>query len=139
MNIEKIKNFTVLAGVLLADVEFPNSGNLTLYPGSHLVIAEVIREMGGADALISLAKKQGKLEFDLLKELVDSKGVGNPVQFCGKAGDVILAHYQTAHTIAPNISSDVRYCVYFRMHHRLHPPESYVPAGNHSLCVYIYF
>jgi len=28
---------------------------------------------------------------------------------------VILAHYQTAHTVAPNISPDIRYCVYFRV------------------------
>ncbi len=47
VDLKGIRNFTVLAGVLLSDVDTPNSGNLTLFPGSHLTIAQIIREEGG--------------------------------------------------------------------------------------------
>ena len=34
----------------------------------------------------------------------------------GKAGDVFIANYMTAHFVAPNTSADIRYAVYFRVH-----------------------
>jgi hypothetical protein len=37
------------------------------------------------------------------------------VHCTGKAGDVFLANYMTAHLIAPNTSPDIRYAVYFRL------------------------
>eukprot|EP00913_Durusdinium_trenchii_P026188 g24568.t1 len=36
------------------------------------------------------------------------------VHCTGKAGDVYIANYMTAHLVAPNTSSDIRYACYFR-------------------------
>jgi hypothetical protein len=44
--------------------------------------------------------------------------ISKPHQICAKAGDVILCHYQLAHTISPNTSPNIRYCVYFRLNVR---------------------
>jgi len=53
--------------------------------------------------------------------------LGDPIQLKVKAGDIVLAHYQLAHTIAPNISSNIRYAIYFRLHSENHKPETYRP------------
>jgi len=39
----------------------------------------------------------------------------------------VIAHYQTAHTIAPNISADIRYCIYFRVTHSCRKDKTYRP------------
>ena len=44
-----------------------------------------------------------------------------PHQIIGKPGDVILAHYQIAHTAAPNVSPHTRYAIFFRLRHIDHP------------------
>lgn len=46
--------------------------------------------------------------------------IAPPEQILVNAGDIVLAHYQTAHSIAPNVSPHIRYCVYFRLHHSSH-------------------
>lgn len=51
-----------------------------------------------------------------------------PVQIHAKPGDIVLAHYQTAHAIAPNTSPNIRYASYFRMHHRSHAVEGSKPS-----------
>ena len=50
---QQVQNFTVLVGVMLSDAVVPNSGNLTVYPGSHRVIEEVLREVGGPQAVFT--------------------------------------------------------------------------------------
>jgi ectoine hydroxylase-related dioxygenase (phytanoyl-CoA dioxygenase family) len=39
----------------------------------------------------------------------------NGVQVRARAGDVIFAHYLLAHTIASNVSANIRYALYFRV------------------------
>ncbi|CAK9063091.1 unnamed protein product, partial [Durusdinium trenchii] len=51
------------------------------------------------------------------------------VHCTGKAGDVYIANYMTAHLVAPNTSSDIRYACYFRFkgpgfNDDLHQPAS---------------
>ena len=46
-------------------------------------------------------------------------------QVTAKAGDLVLAHYQIAHSIAPNSSPHIRYVVYFRVHAKSHPPNTF--------------
>eukprot|EP00469_Lotharella_globosa_P000157 CAMPEP_0167807532 /NCGR_PEP_ID=MMETSP0111_2-20121227/22605_2 /TAXON_ID=91324 /ORGANISM="Lotharella globosa, Strain CCCM811" /LENGTH=109 /DNA_ID=CAMNT_0007705445 /DNA_START=422 /DNA_END=748 /DNA_ORIENTATION=- len=36
--------------------------------------------------------------------------------FVGKAGDVVIVNYLTAHSVAPNRSPNIRHAVYFRVH-----------------------
>jgi hypothetical protein len=104
-----IHNFDCLVGVLLSDVPQPMSGELVCYPGSHLELAHYF---GERRERLEEVRHHGKLptgdETDKLFR--------RPVHHCiGKAGDVFLANYMTAHLIAPNISADIRYAVYFRV------------------------
>ena len=42
--------------------------------------------------------------------------IGSEVYHClGKAGDIFLANYNTAHFVNANISPNIRYAVYFRV------------------------
>jgi hypothetical protein len=47
------------------------------------------------------------------------------MQVCARAGDLVVAHYQLAHAIAPNSSANIRYVVYFRVR------PSACPKGYH--------
>jgi len=46
--------------------------------------------------------------------------IGDPVQITGKAGDIVLCHYQLAHGIASNMSPHIRYALYYRLKHEEH-------------------
>lgn len=106
-----IHNFSALVGILLSDLEYPMAGELCAYPGSHTALSnlfstdvkalETVRK-GGTQKLPT-----GEQTDALLQRPVSS--------VLGKAGDVVIANYMTAHLIAPNLSSDIRYCVYFRV------------------------
>ena len=41
-------------------------------------------------------------------------------QVIAEPGDAVLCHYQLGHGIAPNLSSHIRYAVYFRLSHVNH-------------------
>ena len=99
-----IHNFTALVGVLLQDVPEENMGNLVLYPGSHLELQEHFKSVGFSEVLTHGTKALPKLNF-----------ARAPVQIRGKAGDAIIVNYLTAHLVAPNLSSSIRYCIYFRL------------------------
>jgi hypothetical protein len=45
-------------------------------------------------------------------------------------GDVVLAHYSLAHSIAPNSGHDIRYMVYFRINLRADELCDPVPMLN---------
>ena len=46
-----------------------------------------------------------------------------PIQLKVKAGDMIFAHFQLAHTVSANLSEAIRHAVYFRMNHIDQGPE----------------
>lgn len=100
-----IHNFTALVGVLLQDVPAEDMGNLTLYPGSHFELQNYFRAVGFDDVL-------ARGTDALPKKMKFSRP---PKQICGRAGDVVIVNYMTAHLVAPNSSSSIRYCVYFRL------------------------
>lgn len=97
-----IRNFTMLVGILLSDVPQPLSGNFTVWPGTHHQYGAYFREHG-AESLL-----QGLPPIDMPQ----------PVPVCGRRGDVILVHYELAHGISPNISPNIRYAIFFRLHHK---------------------
>jgi hypothetical protein len=99
-----ISNFTMLAGVLLSDLNGPNCGNFTVWPGTHLLFEKYWRE-NGAESLLQGMPKVAMPE---------------PLQITGKAGDLVLAHWATAHGVAPNVSPHVRYACFFRLKHEDH-------------------
>jgi phytanoyl-CoA dioxygenase PhyH len=100
----KVLSFTMLAGIVLSDATEPGSGNLLVWPGSHLALEAFFRARG-PQALL-----EGMPEVDL----------GRPEPILARAGDVVLCHYQLAHAAGPNTSAHVRYAVYFRLRRRGH-------------------
>jgi len=102
---DEIRNFTMLVGVYLSAAPADFCGNIAVHPGSHRQLEEHFRKE------------------DPLLRLVDDElpSVGhqfNPAhQLHVQPGDVLLAHYQTAHTVPPNYSPHVRYAIYFRLTH----------------------
>lgn len=103
-----IQNFTALVGVFLQDVPAGDSGNFTVWPGSHRTFETYFREHGPHTLL------DGMPPIDL----------GESRQVTGRAGDAVLVHYQLGHGIAGNISPDIRYAIFFRLfrtdHHSVH-------------------
>ena len=99
-----VLSFTMLAGIVLSDVETPDAGNLVVWPGSHLVLERYFRAQGPKSLLAGMPK-------------VD---LGRPEPVRARAGDVILCHYQLAHAAGPNTSPHVRYAAYFRLKRKGH-------------------
>jgi hypothetical protein len=105
-----IHNFNMLIGCLLSDVPEPMSGELCCFPGSHTKLASFFKEQGNLDAVRTKGNKAlptGK-KTDALFDRPIFHGTG-------KAGDLFIANYLTAHFIAPNTAPDIRYAVYFRV------------------------
>jgi hypothetical protein len=94
-----VSSFTMLAGVMLTDVPTEDSGNFTVWPGSHHPIEAYARERGPR------ILTQGRPQLPLPA----------PHQVTGRAGDVVLAHYLLPHCAAENASPFVRYAVFFRI------------------------
>ncbi|MCZ7646445.1 MAG: phytanoyl-CoA dioxygenase family protein [Planctomycetota bacterium] len=98
----KFHNFTMLAVVLLSKVDRPYAGNFTVWPRTHRIFEEYFREHGPES---------------LLNEGMPKIDYPEPVMLEGEPGDVVLTHYQVAHTAAPNLSPHVRYAVITRLNH----------------------
>ena len=97
-------HFTGLAGVFLSDVSLPDRGNLTVWPGSHQLVARHLQQQG-AGAIVD--------RFPTLP-------LPPPRPILARAGDAIVAHYQLAHGIAPNLGPHIRYAAFYRLFHRDH-------------------
>jgi hypothetical protein len=104
-----IKPFIAIAGFFLNDIDQVNCGNFTVWPGTHRQFAKHF-EKHGADPELKLG--------------IPPVDLPEPVQIKAKAGDMIFAHYQLAHTAAANLSQAIRYAVYIRMHHVDRPKDS---------------
>ena len=113
-----IKNFDVLVGVLLSDVDEKMAGELCVYPSSHYALSEHFHSTG-----IDEVRKKGNSALPTGKR-TDELFFRPPVHCLGKSGDVFLANYLTAHFIAPNCSSNIRHAVYFRVTSPWHPARS---------------
>ena len=97
----QVLSFTMLVGVMLSDVEAAESGNLVVWPGTHQVYQDYFRQRGPRALL------EGMPEVDLPR----------PLSVTGRAGDVVLCHYQLAHAAGANTSPHIRYAAYFRLEH----------------------
>ncbi len=95
----EIQNFTALAGVFLTEVKSDFAGNFTVWPGSHLILEQYFRERGKT----------------ALGNGMPNVPIGDPVQLRTKPGDVVLCHYQLAHSAAVNTSDDDRIAIFFRL------------------------
>lgn len=91
--------FTMLAGILMTDQPTENSGNLWVWPGTHLTHAEYFRE-------------HGPRMFCAYPPI----DLPEPEQITGRAGDLLLAHYLLGHNIGGNYESErTRRTLYFRL------------------------
>ena len=96
--------FTLLAGVLMTDQLGEDSGNLWVWPGTHLAHAAYFRE-------------HGPQRFCAYPPI----DLPEPVQVTGHAGDLLLAHYLLGHNIGGNFRSELtRRALYFRLSVRGH-------------------
>jgi hypothetical protein len=100
----KIESFTMLAGIFLNDVPNHYWGNFTVWPGSHRLLEKYFQENGWESVRNGLPKIR----------------MPEPVQLTARAGDAILCHYQTVHTVVSNVSPNIRYAVFFRLAHMNH-------------------
>jgi hypothetical protein len=96
---DEITPFTMLVCVFLSEVSADFAGNFTIWPGSHRLLETYFRQSGRASMRAAMPQVQ----------------LGNPVQLLCSPGDVILCHYQLAHTAAVNLSDNDRYAVFFRL------------------------
>ncbi len=103
----RILSFTMLLGIMLNDVSDDWAGNLAVWPGTHRLYENYFRQHG-PEALLA-----GMPPIEMPK----------PVMLKSNAGDIVMAHYQLAHTAAPNISPNVRYAIYFRLQHVKHDDQ----------------
>jgi hypothetical protein len=97
--------FTMLAGIFLTDQTERSSGNLWVWPGTHLGAGRWLAEHG-ADALTGIVAAGDSYPPIDLPE---------PEQVVGPAGSLLFAHYLLAHNIGNNDSSAVRRCLYYRL------------------------
>ncbi|HEY6495944.1 MAG TPA: phytanoyl-CoA dioxygenase family protein [Trebonia sp.] len=91
--------FTLLAGILMTDQLTNNSGNLWVWPGTHLAHAAHFRD-------------QGPEAFCAYPRI----NLPQPEQVTGRAGDLLLAHYLLGHNIGGNYESEqTRRALYYRV------------------------
>mmetsp|Transcript_7694 Transcript_7694/g.28341 ORF Transcript_7694/g.28341 Transcript_7694/m.28341 type:complete len:261 (+) Transcript_7694:769-1551(+) len=103
----KVYDFTCLVGILLTDLDDINCGNLAVYPGSHTAVQDYFKRAGTA-RLYSHGT-------EALPKAKDARFSEQAHQIKGKAGDVLIAHYLTAHSVAPNTCPFPRHAIYFRV------------------------
>ena len=98
--------FTLLAGILLTDQRASASGNLWVWPGSHLTHSALFRERGPG----ALLPTQGHPTM-----LDPPVALGPPIEVHGGRGDVVLAHYLLGHNKGGNTSGTTRRTIYYRL------------------------
>eukprot|EP00045_Choanoeca_perplexa_P003389 m.30900 g.30900 ORF g.30900 m.30900 type:complete len:583 (-) comp12014_c0_seq1:95-1843(-) len=102
-------SFTLLLGVTLSDCLEDYSGNFTVFPGSHRVLSEDLQHLVHNNRpAATIMNKEHKRDF------------GKPVQVKSRRGDIVMAHHKLAHRGGANYSPNIRYQIYFRLHHTEH-------------------
>ncbi|MGQ0430778.1 MAG: phytanoyl-CoA dioxygenase family protein [Microthrixaceae bacterium] len=99
-------SFTMLAAILLTDQADPSSGNLWVWPGSHLVHQNLFRDRGTR----VLQHTGGHSTM-----LDPPAPVGDPVPILGRRGDLVLAHFLLGHNKGGNTTEHQRRTLYYRL------------------------
>jgi len=93
------------------------SGELVVIPGGHKNLARIYGQSDeGYEHLLKNGQERG-LEIARQQQDKDQKNSQwkPPFHVTAKAGDAVIVNYMLPHVVAPNISPDIRYCVYFRV------------------------
>lgn len=112
MDVPKLNDFNALVGIYLKDIVAENHGNFSVFPGSHYKHAKYFAEHG-PDSIVNNHGKMALPKLDL----------GKARQLTCKAGDVVIANYSLAHTVACHGGPDIRYAIYFRLTVRGHETQ----------------
>jgi hypothetical protein len=99
-------SFTMLAGVLLTDQRETQSGNLWVWPGSHLDHVRLFRERG-AKILQGVGGHSTLLDPPL--------ALPPPRPITGGRGDLVLAHFLLGHNKGGNVAPHERRTIYYRL------------------------
>jgi Phytanoyl-CoA dioxygenase (PhyH) len=104
--------FSLLAGVWLTDHREPDTGNLWVWPGTHLRFGAYLAERGAG--ALARADEMAPGPYPRIE-------LGDPVQVTGAAGSVLLAHYLLGHNTGGHRGGAApRHAVYYRLHARGH-------------------
>jgi hypothetical protein len=98
--------FTMLVAVFLDDESRPDSGNLWVWPGSHLAHGRLFRERG-TGVLLPVSGHS-----TLLHPPVQ---LAAPEPVLARRGDLLLAHYLLGHNSGGNTAPRTRRILYYRL------------------------
>ena len=108
----KTATFNILWGSYINSLPKGNMGNLTVRPGTHHVIADMMKKKGQFFQYDGKKEKAKPLP-ELKKEgIADGKFYSVIVE----AGDILFAHPWLAHGIGGNFSKEIRLAVYCRLY-----------------------
>jgi ectoine hydroxylase-related dioxygenase (phytanoyl-CoA dioxygenase family) len=119
---EPIGSFTMLAAIFLNDETERDSGNLWIWPGSHLG-HQLLFDERGVEALKPVSGHACFLNPPVLF------GTGQPVT--ARRGDLLLAHFLLGHNIGGNTTDRIRRILYYRLatpDHRAHWADTFLDA-----------
>jgi hypothetical protein len=105
-------SFTLLAGVLLTDQRASQSGNLWVWPGSHLDHEHLFHERG-PHVLLRTGGHPTLLDPPLT--------LRPSIELHGNRGDLLLAHFLLGHNKGGNTADHVRKTIYYRLAVPGHP------------------
>ena len=89
--------FIILIGIALTDQLEPLSGNLCVWPGSHLVIEDKIRALRGLTDPVAFEEDKQRLK-GLLKGILNEVCLEEaPKEILLKSGDAIVMQHKVAH------------------------------------------
>lgn len=95
-----------MAAIFLCDESRPDSGNLWVWPGSHVVHQRLFADQG-VGALLPVSGHPLSLDRPPL--------LADPHPLVAKRGDLLLAHFLLGHKIGGNLSSQTRRVLYYRL------------------------
>lgn len=99
-------SFTMLAGIFLTDQTDPSSGNLWVWPGSHLIHQNLFRDRG-----TKVLQQTGGHATGLDPPVPFPE----PVPVLGRRGDLVLAHFLLGHNKGGNTAAHQRRTLYYRL------------------------
>lgn len=99
-------SFTMLAGVLLTDQPDSASGNLWVWPGSHLDHQRLFHERG-----TKVLHQTGGHSTLLDPPIV----LRPPIPITGRRGDLVVAHFLLGHNKGGNTAAYERRTIYYRL------------------------
>lgn len=105
LDVNELRTFSLLVGVVLSDISDAEMGALRYVPGGHLRMAR----------WFSTEWSSG-----MTKQVPDHIDIEGGVPLLGEPGDVLLMHHLVPHSVGSNRSTEPRVMAYFRVSHRDH-------------------